>query len=84
MECQRCKEAKVIEVSGKTSDMCFIRFVDKERDHYVPEGIGITDGEGGGDYITFDYCFGCGQIQGKFPIDQEAINKVFDTEGEAV
>jgi hypothetical protein len=31
---------------------------------YVPSGVGV----GGGDYLKFDYCLDCGQIQGKWPI----------------
>jgi hypothetical protein len=30
-----------------------------EYDGYVPTGIGI----GGNDYLEFDYCLNCGQIQ---------------------
>jgi hypothetical protein len=35
----------------------------KEKDGYVPKGFGI----GGGDYIVFQFCVSCGQIQGNFP-----------------
>jgi hypothetical protein len=35
-----------------------------ESDGYVPKGIGI----GGGDYVEFDWCLDCGQIQHEFPV----------------
>ena len=38
---------------------------DKEQEGYVPYGFGI----GGGDYIRFNFCMDCGQLQGKFPLD---------------
>jgi hypothetical protein len=33
-------------------------------DGYVPRALGI----GGGDYIEFEVCLNCGQMQGKYPI----------------
>ncbi len=38
----------------------------KDYDGYVPYNMGI----GGGDYIEAIYCLDCGQIQGKFPIEE--------------
>ena len=66
MECQSCKSDNILKVSGKVSDMFFGSLVNAEieKDGYVPNDIGI----GGGDYIEFDYCLKCGQIQGEFPL----------------
>lgn len=62
-----CKCEKMIEVCGKTSDMCHVTYPDgKESNDYVPSNIGI----GGGDYIQFRYCVDCGKIEGKFPLKQ--------------
>jgi hypothetical protein len=36
----------------------------KDNDGYVPDDLGI----GGGDYVEFDMCLTCGQVQGKFPL----------------
>lgn len=63
--CQKCKSKKLVSITAKCSDMCFIQFWDgKEQDGYVPSKFGI----GSGDYVEFTYCWDCGQIQGKFPI----------------
>jgi len=63
MTCQRCKSNKVATVSAKCSDMCYWRLGHGERDGYVPTEMGI----GGGDYVEFDYCLDCGQLQGDWP-----------------
>ena len=55
-------------VSGKVSDMCWMEYLKTgvEYDGYVPSGLGI----GSGDYIEFDYCLACGQIQDeRFPFN---------------
>jgi len=63
--CQRCGKAKVCSIMGKTSDCFAMTWYDgKEQDGYVVPVIGI----GGGDYIEFDYCLHCGQIQGDWPV----------------
>lgn len=64
MACQKCSSDKILSVTAKCSDCCFIDTDTESHDGYVPENIGI----GGGDYIEFDYCIDCGQIQGTFPI----------------
>lgn len=72
MKCQNCGEHKILQVSAKCSDMCNVVYPDNtesidKSNGYVPDNIGI----GGGDYVEFDYCANCGQIQGKFPIELE-------------
>ena len=64
--CQKCKSDRILEICGKTSDMCFARFKDKEQSDYVPGGFNIDDGTG--DYLEFDLCLQCGQVQGKWPV----------------
>lgn len=64
MSCQKCNSERVASVGGKTSDMCFVSLGNKEHDGYVPYKMNI----GGGDYIEFQYCLDCGQIQGEFPL----------------
>lgn len=67
MICQRCKSNRIVTVSGKTSDLFSMKYRDTNKlyNGYVPYGIGI----GGGDYMKFDYCLNCGQIQDNFPLD---------------
>ena len=61
--CQSCGAVAVVEVCGKTSDMCCMRHLHREYDGYVLRDMGV----GEGDYLEFDFCVQCGQIQGEFP-----------------
>lgn len=63
MGCKRCGEKSIHHVSAKCSDLCFIQYPDgSEKDDYVPNNLGI----GGGDYVEFDFCLSCGQLQGLY------------------
>jgi hypothetical protein len=75
--CKTCSSPLLVTVTGKTSDMCYLSFGEKEHDGYVPYGIGICE-DNGGDYIEFTYCLDCGTIQSNdFPISATKIGKVF-------
>lgn len=65
MACQRCSSIKIVNVSGKCSDMFSAGNAIIDYEGYVPHDLGI----GGGDYIRFSYCLDCGQMQGAFPVD---------------
>ena len=67
MECQRCKSSRIFAIFTKCSDDCNIRrFPDRRySDGYVPEGP--LSGECGSDYMEFEVCAECGQMQGEFP-----------------
>ncbi len=67
MECQKCESPRVLFITGKVSDRFDMELGDKMYTGYVPQDIGI----GGGDYVEFDYCLDCGQIQGEFPTSGE-------------
>ena len=75
--CSNCKSPRIAGLGGKCSDLCWFTDGKRERDGYVPQGVGISES---GDYIDIDYCLDCGTIQGKFPITQKALNKAFDSE----
>ena len=60
---------RIIEVSGKTGDLCDIWYKGKSRDGYVPDNLGI----GSGDYLEFDVCAECGRIQDFNPLADEEI-----------
>lgn len=66
MNCQKCSSERIMSATGKCSDTCGFSINGVDADGYVPKGIGI----GGGDYIKFNYCLDCGQIQGKFPVEK--------------
>lgn len=73
MTCQSCKSKRVASINAKCSDLCCWSIGDKYHDGYVPKDIGFKDKYG--DYVEFDYCLDCGQIQGKFPLPLTAIEK---------
>lgn len=68
-ECQKCKKRTVANIHGKVSDMFDMNMGEFSYNGYVLEGLNI----GGADYIEFDFCISCGQMQGKFPIDWKKI-----------
>jgi hypothetical protein len=81
MPCQKCNSTRIANVDAKCDDRFSLSIegdayslVEVE---YVPEGLNI----GGGDYIDFDYCLDCGQIQGSFPITEETIEEIRNGEG---
>ena len=77
MNC-KCGSKRIAEIGAKCSDLCYTVLPGrKEIDGYAVDGIGI----GGGDYVEFNYCLDCGQIQGTFPITEEAISEALEDAG---
>ena len=70
MSC-KCGSKRIATVQAKSSDLNFISIGDKEHNGYVPKDMGI----GEGDYIEFDYCLDCGQIQGEFPLPSTKLEE---------
>lgn len=73
MKCQRCESDRIMTVSGKCSDLCCANINGNDHDGYVPKDIGLKDRYG--DYVELDYCLNCGQIQGKWPIPECALER---------
>lgn len=69
----KCGSERILQVSGKTSDLCFVAMGERSHDGYVPYDLNI----GSGDYLEFHLCLDCGQNQGTFPVPEEAVSKVF-------
>lgn len=69
MNCKRCKSKRVLHVSAKCSDLCFVELGAAKHDGYVPDDLNI----GGGDYVVFKVCLDCGQHQGKFPVAKSEL-----------
>jgi hypothetical protein len=69
MKTCKCGSSRILSVTGKTSDMCFVKYDSIEHDGYVPGGLNIGDG----DYIEIDLCMDCGKVQGKFPVTDSKI-----------
>ena len=68
-KCQKCPSKRIASFSAKSSDLNHVRLGEKEHDGYVPRDMGI----GGGDYVEFDWCLDCGQLQGKFPLPATSL-----------
>jgi hypothetical protein len=69
-----CKHVRAACVSAKCSDLCWVKILNRdgqEHDGYVPDDMGI----GGGDYVDFNYCLDCGQIQGKWPLPTTQLER---------
>lgn len=71
MSCQRCHKDAVARVTAKCGDL--FHFVwpggREHRGAVLPhELIGLRDHNAYNDYVEFDYCLGCGQIQGEWPV----------------
>jgi hypothetical protein len=66
MPCHKCKSERLIQVSAKCSDLCYCRIGETEHDGYVPKDVVFGEGQFG-DYVAFDLCLDCGQMQGKWP-----------------
>ena len=75
--CQRCGSDALLQFSGKCSDLCWTMYKGQENNGYVPSGIGIDQNDGYGDYVQGNLCMKCGQMQGRFPISQRNLIKVF-------
>lgn len=64
MGCQKCESDRLVSIGGKTSDCCYALIKGRQHDGYVPSDMGV----GGGDYLKFELCLNCGQVQGQFPL----------------
>lgn len=64
-----CGSNRILSVSGKTSDLCFVTYSGLDHTGYVP----LINCIGGGDYLEFSACMDCGKLQGVFPVPDENI-----------
>lgn len=77
MNCQKCESHRLADITGKTSDLCFVTFHNEmEHEGFVPDDINI----GGGDYIRFSLCLNCGQIQGEWPVPLTEMEKGYEND----
>jgi len=76
--CDKCGSNRLLEVSSKCSDRCYLTTYQVDYCGYVPDDIGI----GGGDYIYFEYCLECGKIQGEFPLNPSGTLRVINEKRE--
>jgi len=71
VKCDRCGSERVMSISTKCSDRFTAQYGSFDYDGYAIEGIGIDDGE---DYVAFDFCLECGQIQGTWPKPEPKVD----------
>ena len=64
MICQKCESGRILSMISICYKEFFVDINGHKYEGHVLDGIGI----GGGDYVRFDYCLECGQIQGEFPL----------------
>jgi hypothetical protein len=65
----KCGNDKLIQVSGKVSDLCCASYDGVSTEGYAPRGIGV----GGGDYLEFKYCPKCMTIQAPPPSEDDLL-----------
>jgi len=69
MKCKNCGSDRIMDCTGKTSDLCVAEFKGQFHNGECPKEVGI----GGGDYMKIEYCLECGQMQGDFPYGDPAF-----------
>ena len=77
MGCIKCNGENILSIGGKTGDLCSGELQGIDFEGGVPEGFNL----GGGDYLQFKLCIDCGQVQGEFPITDDAVNEAKMTAG---
>jgi len=66
MKCKNCGSERVASITAKCADCCGTSIGEYDKSDYVPGDMGV----GGGDYVEFDWCLECGQIQGEWPLEK--------------
>lgn len=72
MSCQACGSGRLFDVYAKCSDLFHAYVADGYgHDGYVPDDIGIGDG----DHVEFTYCLDCGQLEGEWPLPESSLER---------
>jgi hypothetical protein len=71
VKCQRCKSQRVVRCGAKCSDMFWAAIGNHEYQGYVPTDMGI--GNDSWDYVKFEYCLECGQLQNQWPVPETQL-----------
>ena len=70
--CQRCETVgRIYHVSAHGKDLCDAEFNDTKHEGYLP----YVDNLGGGDDLAIAVCLECGQIQGKFTVEDTCFDE---------
>ena len=71
MSCQRCGSPRMLIMNSRCCDQFFVKLNGHRHAGMVLDGLGI----GGGEYVGFDLCLDCGQVQGKFPVPKTDLEE---------
>ena len=77
MGCQNCNSERIVSLYGNCSEGFSVTLGDAESEE-VPSDLGI----GGSEYLEFDYCLNCGQVQGDFPLPPTTLEEEEDDDDE--
>jgi hypothetical protein len=69
--CQDCESTRIMWVSTKCSDRFYAGIGEREHGGYVLNDLNI----GGDDYVEFDFCLDCGQVQGRWPVPEHDLER---------
>lgn len=69
--CQTCRSVRLVKVIAKTSEFCMIELWGQRHVGSVPHDMNIGNEE----YLEFQYCLHCGQLQGEFPLPTTALEQ---------
>ena len=69
-ECQ-CGSTRIMVVSAKCYDLCYVTLDDEDFVGYVPFNINIDD-DGESDYVIIHVCAQCGHMLGNWPLPFQA------------
>jgi len=76
MECLRCSSKRIAQVSGLVAAGCdWSSPAGERKGGAVPLSVGINSWDP--NYLCFQYCLDCGQLQGQFPIPRKAELRAF-------
>ena len=59
-------------LSNMEDSKCYLRLDNINSDHYAPPHLNIGEG---GDYVEFDVCVNCGQMQGQWPLPSNVMTQ---------
>ena len=78
MKCQACGSERLADLSTMC-DMCIVNIGEREYTGQVPDDIGVS---ADGQFIEFQWCLDCGQIQGQWPLPDTEIEDPMSAEEE--
>jgi hypothetical protein len=63
--CQKCQSERIMSICAKCQNSCIVTYGAEGGAGYAPTDVGVGVDE---DYVAFEYCLECGQMQGEWPV----------------